>query len=377
MIYLDNAATGGRKPAAVKNAVNFTLNELCANPGHSGHKLSEKAAEIVFEVRKQIKELVGADSENEVCFTQNCTHAINAVLNGVLGSGDHAIISSLEHNAVLRPLNYLKKYKKVEFDVAEVDSGEDELTLERIEKLIKNNTKLIFLTSASNVTGKRLPISSVGELCRKHDILFAVDGAQGVGVLPINMKTMNIDYLCIAPHKGLYAPMGIGVLVARKNIDNILISGGTGSDSANPYQPEELPERIESGTVNLPGIVGCGAGISFVNALGTEKIYSHDLRLCRCLYRSLEHLGAELYTFYPDKYRYAPILSFNLSGYGSDEIGNYLSLNGIAVRSGLHCAPLAHKSIGTIDRGTVRVSPSVYNSEDDIEKLIFLLKRLI
>ncbi len=377
MIYLDNAATGGRKPDSVKKAVNDTLSRLCANPGHSGHRLSETAAEAVFDVRSKIKKMVGATSETEVCFTQNCTHAINVVLSGVLNSRDHVIISSLEHNAVLRPLNYLKLRNNVEFDVAEVYDTDDELTVRRIEKLINKNTKLVLLTAASNVTGKRLPLRSVGELCRRNGIMFAVDGAQGVGVLPLDMNVMNIDYLCIAPHKGLYAPMGVGVLVARKNIDNILISGGTGSDSANPYQPEELPERIESGTVNLPGIIGCGAGIDFVNSLGCEKIYKHEIDLCKELYRELVKMGAELYSCAPDMYRYAPLVSFNLKGYGSDEVGNYLSKQGIAVRSGLHCAPLAHKSIGTLDRGTVRVSPSVYNSENDIKKLIFLIKRLI
>ena len=377
VIYLDNAATGGKKPPCVVNAVNYAICELCANPGHSGHQISVKAVEAVYDVRKKLRELIGAEYENEVCFTQNCTHAINIVLQGVLKNGDHVVISSLEHNAVLRPLNYLKLNKDVEFDVAEVDLYNDEKTLGNIESLIKSNTKLIFLTAASNVIGKRLPLRSVGELCKSRNILFAVDGAQAAGVIPLDMCLLNIDYLCIAPHKGIYAPMGLGILVSRKPIDNVLIAGGTGSDSMNPYQPDELPDRIESGTVNLPGIIGCGAGIDFVRNIGIDNIHRYEMKLCANLYNKLNKIGAELYTPVPDIYSYVPLVSFNVKGYSSDEIGNLLSKEGIAVRSGLHCAPLAHGTIGTIERGTVRVSPSIYNTEEDVEKLIFIIKRLI
>ncbi len=377
MIYLDNAATGGKKPQSVINAVNKALLNLNANPGRSGHKLSVLASEKVFETRGKIAALVGSENESTVCFMQNCTHAINAVLHGVLKSGDHIIISSLEHNAVWRPINYLKEFKGIEYDIADVDLFNDENTILNIESLIKPNTRMVFVTSASNVVGKRLPLKSIGEVCRNRNIYFGVDGAQSVGVIPIDMQKMNIDYLCIAPHKGLYAPMGVGVLVARKSVENVLISGGTGSNSYERFQPEELPERLESGTLNLPAIVGCSAGIDFANSVGISNIYKKDIELCKLIFGELRSLKAVLYTEEPDIYRYAPLVSFNIRGYGSEEVGEYLGRHDVAVRSGLHCAPLAHKTIGTSDKGTVRVSPSIFNDESDINRLIFLLKRLI
>ncbi len=377
MIYLDNAATSGHKPREVIRAVNNALTRFCANPGRSGHSLSLKASELVFGVRSKISRFVNSNDQNTVCFTGNCTHAINVVLHGALKKGDHAIISSLEHNAVYRPINYIMRNKGVEYDIADVDMNDDSKTVENIESKIKPSTKLIFLTAASNVFGKRLPIKTVGELCRSRGILFAVDGAQAVGIIPIDMKEMNIDYLCIAPHKGLYAPMGVGVLVAERGIEDVLISGGTGSASAEVLQPDELPDRVESGTVNLPGIAGCGAGIDFVNSIGIDKIHSKEMEFCKTAYRGLKGLGAKLYTEEPDVYGYVPVLSFNLGSFNSEAVGSYLSDHSVAVRSGLHCAPLAHRSLNTLETGTVRIAPSLYNTACDAEKMIFLLKRLI
>ncbi len=377
MIYFDNAATGGRKPQTVISAVTEALKELCSNPGRGGYERSSKAEQKIFDARHKFYKLVNCENETNVCFTHNCTHAINAVLRGVLNCGDHLIISSLEHNAVWRTVNYLQSEKNIEFDIAEVDLNDDEITVKNIESLIKTNTKLIFVTAASNVIGKRLPLCAIGELCRRKGIAFGVDGAQAVGIVPIDMDKMNIDYLCIAPHKGLYAPMGVGVLVARKRIQNIIISGGTGSNSIENSQPDDLPERIESGTVSVPGIVGCSAGIDFVNSIGMDKIYSEEIKICKYIYRGLREIGAKLYVGEPDIYRYAPVISFNIENVQSEELGAYLGKNGIAVRSGLHCAPLAHKSINTLDTGTVRISPSIYNNLKDVERLFFILKKAI
>ncbi len=376
MIYLDNAATTGTKPKSVINAVNYALENLSANPGRGSYERSNKAAMSVFECRKTIKDFVGAESENNVCFTLNCTQAINMVLQGTLKSGDHVIISSLEHNAVVRPVYGMFSENGVEYSIAEV-SEDDDKTVENFKNLIKDNTKMIFVTAASNVTGKTLPVFKLGILCKERGILFGVDGAQAVGILPVDMDKMNIDYLCIAPHKGFYAPMGSGVLVAKKSIEKVLIKGGTGVNSLEVTQPEELPERVESGTVNLPGIFGVLAGVNFVKNRGLESIYKHEINLCQYCYDELSKIGAELYTKRPENLKTAPVISFNFAGKNSIFVAKKLAENNIAVRSGLHCAPLAHKQIKTLLTGTVRVSPSVFNTKADIDALIFTLKRVI
>ena len=372
MIYLDNAATTGRKPPSVVRAVTVALGRYSANPGRSGHRASEEAATAVFRARETVAKFFGSEGAETVVFTQNCTHSINAVLKGVLKRGDHVIVSSLEHNAVMRPL---VKWG-VDYDIAAV-SNDDGETVENFRKLICPNTRMIFCTGASNVLGTVLPIHELGMLCREQGLLFGVDAAQTAGVLPMDMQKDGIDYLCIAPHKGLYAPMGIGVLIARKPIENTLIEGGTGTNSASMEQPDSLPERLESGTVNLPAILGTETGIRFVENRGIETVYRHEITLTKALYEGLSRLPqAVLYTPAPELYRAAPVLSFNLADFSASEVADYLSRNGVAVRAGLHCAPSAHRVIGTLSGGTVRVAPSVFNQPYEIERVIGLLKRM-
>ena len=371
MIYFDNAATTGKKPQSVVKAVNDALINYSANPGRSGHSASVKAAEAVFGVREKIADFFGAEGAEGVCFTMNCTHSINCVIKGVLRTGDRVLTSSLEHNAVMRPI------KKIGtgFDIAEVSLEDDSKTLAQIESKIVPNTKLVICTGASNVLGKILPIKQIGEICKRKGVYFALDAAQTAGVLPIDMKEMNIDFLCIAPHKGIYAPMGVGVLVCRKGIDNTIIEGGTGTNSIELTQPDSLPERIESGTVNLPAILGIGAGLDYVKHIGIDKIYSHEMTLINELYKGLKaNPDIILYTPEPIKHGYAPVLSFNYRGLSSGETAEILSKNGIAVRGGLHCAPTAHKVIGTLDTGTVRVSVATFNNINEIKRLILLLQ---
>lgn len=376
IIYLDNAATGGVKPAEVIGAVNYALRNFSSNPGRSGHKKALETAFMIYNTRKKVADFFGSTNEQNVVFTLNCTHSMNCVIKGILNPGDHAIVSSLEHNAVMRPLNKVSKKMGVSYDIAEV-SPDDLQTVENFKRLINNRTKLIICTHASNVTGAVLPIKEIGELCKQHGIFFAVDAAQSGGVLKINMQEMNIDYLCVAPHKGLLAPMGIGILISEKPLPNTVLEGGTGSDSINLDQPEDLPERLESGTVNVPAIAGIGAGIDFINKRGIDNLYKHELSLIKYLHRSLSRLEkAELYTPEPAMFNCAPVLSFNFRGFNSSELAQYLSKNNIATRAGLHCAPLAHKSIGTLDFGTLRVSAGYFNSRSEIDFLIKVLKKL-
>lgn len=367
MIYFDNAATTGVKPQGVIKAVEKALVNYSANPGRSGHFAASKTAEEIFKIREKVADFFGASGPERVCFTMNCTHSINTVLKGVLKKGDHVIVSSLEHNAVMRPLTKIG----ISFDVAEVSLTDDNSTVKAFKNKIKPNTRLIFCTGASNVLGKILPIKEIGELCFQKGILFAVDAAQTAGVLPVNMKEMHIDYLCVAAHKGLYAPEGIGILICEKGIENTLIEGGTGTNSLEMYQPKNLPERIESGTINVPGIFGVSAGIDYVKKIGVDNIYKGELNLINELYRGLiKNPNIIFYTPDPNSFSYAPLLSFNYRGYESDKTAKILSENGFATRGGLHCAPSAHRQIGTHKSGTVRVSVASFNNIKEIHQLI-------
>ena len=367
MIYFDNAATTGKKPESVIKAVDHALRYFSVNPGRGGYELSQNCAEMVYECRRKVCGLFNCEREDKVVFTKNCTESINIVLKGVLQNNDHVITSSMEHNAVARPLYKLGK-SGVEVDYAEVIFGDPEATVRSFERLIKSNTKLIICTHASNVTGEIMPVEALGKLCHNNNILFAVDAAQTAGILPIDMVNMNIDYLCVASHKGLYAPMGTGILVTRGNIFDTIIEGGTGTDSISTSQPLDLPEMLESGTINVPGIAGLLAGIDFVNSKGIENIYRNELRLAEYLYKKLRSMGGiTVYTPYPQYMAIVPTISFNINGIPSAEVAQMLSDMGVAVRAGLHCAPLAHKRIGTLDVGTVRVCFSVFNNVNEID----------
>lgn len=373
MIYFDNAATTGRKPIGVIKAVDLSLRELSANPGRSGHTASLKVADAVYSVREKTAKFFGASGAENVVFTLNCTHSINCVIKGVLKPGEHTVTSTLEHNSVMRPL--IKE--QIPFDTAYVSLTDDRITLREFEKKIRPDTRLVICTGASNVFGKMLPIAEIGALCKDRGVLFAVDAAQIAGVIPINMREMNIDYLCIAPHKGLYAPMGIGILICEKPIENTIIEGGTGTNSIELVQPDTLPERLESGTVNVPEIMGISAGIDYVNQIGINKIYAHEMKLIRYLYKELSKIEkVELYTPEPRDGMYAPVLSFNIYGKTSTEVSEYLNEKGIAVRGGLHCAPFAHRQIGTLERGTVRVSVASFNTAAEAANLIKAIRRI-
>ena len=373
MIYFDNAATTGKKPLGVIRAVESALKELSSNPGRSGHTPSLKAADAVYSAREKAAEFFGASGAENVVCTLICTHSINCVIKGVLNKGEHAVTSSLEHNSVIRPL----VKEGTPFDTAHVSLTDDRETLREFERKIRPNTRLVICTGASNVFGKTLPIAEIGALCRDRGVLFAVDAAQIAGVMPINMREMNIDYLCVAPHKGLYAPMGIGVLICEKPIENTIIEGGTGTNSAELVQPESLPERLESGTVNVPEIMGLSAGIDYVKGIGIKKIYTHEMKLIRYLYRELSKIDrVQLYAPEPKDYAYAPVLSFNVYGKTSAEVSQYLNGKGIAVRGGLHCAPLAHRQIGTLERGAVRISVAAFNTSAEAASLIKAIKQM-
>lgn len=376
MIYLDNAATTSPKPQNVISNINHALLNLNANPGRSGHDLSVKAAETVYSCRQNIADFFGFDHPERVIFTQNCTHAINLLLKGLNLKGKKIVTSSLEHNAVIRPLHQLTQ-QGVKTEIAEVFFGDFGATLRSFERAIDSNTALVICTHASNVNGALLPIEKIGKLCRDRGILFAVDGAQTAGVFDINMKKMNIDFLCLPGHKGLYGPTGTGILLCKGDIDYPLITGGTGNRSADPKQPDEYPERLESGTLNLPGIAGLKAGIDFVKSKGIETIRQHETAISSYIYKNLHSTRqVTLYTPVPDSVLFAPIVSFNLKGMHSAQTAKLLNKAGFAVRGGLHCAPGAHRRMGTLDSGTVRVSPSAFTTRQQAFLFCETVKKL-
>ena len=376
MIYFDNAATSGKKPQQVVNAVSSALKNMSANPGRGGYQTSKDCSEMIYGCRKKATKFFGCENEMNVIFTANCTTALNFVMKGILKKGDHCIISSFEHNAVTRPAAALAK-TGVEFDVAELIPGDDGANVRAFQRLIRSNTRLAVCTHASNVTGDVFPIAAIGEMCAAHGILFAVDAAQTAGVLPIDMVRDNIDFLCVAPHKGLYAPMGTGMLISRKPIPRTLIEGGTGSESIKQDQPLDPPERFESGTVNVPGIAGISAGIDFIESYGLAKLYNHEISLAGRFYDGLSRIsGARVYSSHPKDSKHVPTISFNLSRISSEETASILAEMGVATRAGLHCAPYAHKRIGTLDGGTVRVCFSAFNTLGEVDYALMALRQI-
>jgi selenocysteine lyase/cysteine desulfurase len=322
--------------------------------------------------------MFGAQKPSNVVFTLNCTQALNMVIKGILKPGDHVVTSCVEHNAVMRPLNKLEDMG-ITYTAATVFPGDDEKTLDSFRKGINAKTALIICTHASNVWGIRLPVERIAALGKIYGIPILIDGAQSAGILPIDVQKMGIDFLCVAGHKGLYGPMGTGMLITNQSdkLDTI-IEGGTGTNSMKLCQPNEMPQKFESGTPNMPGICGLRAGMEFVKFKGREEIFSHENKLITYLYDNLKKIaGVKLYMPRPEKDFFVPLLSFNVDGYVSDEVGKILDQNGIEVRTGLHCSPAAHEFGGTSEIGVVRVSPSVFNTKAEVDKLVETIRMKI
>jgi len=377
MIYLDNAATSFPKPACVLRAVQQCQSCFAANPGRGGHKLAVKAAETVFETRQALAAFFGGDVQRTV-FCSNCTHAINLALKGSLKQGDHVIISSLEHNAVLRPLERLQAEHRVSYDVLQIDPKSTRTTLERAQALLRPETRMLFVTHVSNVFGTVLPIRALSLFAKTHGLLFGVDAAQSAGVLELDLKRDGIDLLCMPGHKGLFGPMGTGVLLFSDRVQpETLMEGGTGTLSLEKQQPQVLPEMYESGTLNLTGIAGLGAGLRFIGSNGgTKMICAHEVELIRTLREDLSVIRSiDLY----DNLRSTAaqtVLSFSLPDLGSEALASMLDSNGFAVRAGYHCAALAHTTYDTAGGGTVRVSPSIFNTKKQIKNFAFCVNQI-
>lgn len=377
LIYLDNASTSHPKPESVYRSMEEVV-RLSANPGRGGHRTALSLGRLVFETREALAELFGVTDSSRIVFTANATMAINTALFGLLVPGDRVVTSSMEHNAVTRPLRALQD-RGVEVVKVQADE-KGYLDPQNVRRAcLEKPTRLLLINHCSNVTGTLQPIEELGHWCRQQEILFMVDGSQSAGSFPLNIEGLAIDLYAAPGHKGLLGPQGTGFLYVRHGLQlTPLLYGGTGGNSHSDLAPEQMPERLECGTMNTPGLAGLKAAVEFIQDVGLEKICQREQQLLQKLIDGLTALdGVTLYGP-TDKGRHGAAVSFNVDGRDPSEVGFLLDHEyGISVRVGLHCAPDAHRTIGTYPRGTVRVSPTYLTRDEDIDGLLNALQKLL
>ena len=379
MIYLDNAATSFPKPRRVAEEQLRCMQLYGGNPGRGSHTLALAAAEKIYECREELASFFGCQNPENVIFTMNTTMALNTAIKGLLHRGEHVLISDMEHNAVFRPVYKLAQDGFITYNVFHTFSSDPARTADMIcasilEEL-RPNTKMIICAHASNICSASLPLAEIGALCRKKGILFVVDAAQSAGHLPIDMQKMQIDALCVPGHKGLWGPQGCGFLILGDGVvADTLIEGGSGYNSLEGNMPSEAPERYEAGTLPTPAIAGLLEGMREVKRLGLETIHSHESALTERL--------CERFSKMPKIKLYAPhhrggVLLFSLQDISSDRVGAFLNERGFCVRTGFHCAALAHATLGTPASGAVRVSPSLFNTMSQMDAFCDAVKELL
>jgi cysteine desulfurase family protein len=377
MIYLDNAATSWPKPEIVYQTMDKFLREKGGNPGRGSHSLAIAARATVEETRILVARFIHASEIERVVFTLNCTDSLNLGLKGLLKPGDHVITSCLEHNSVIRPLSKLEK-QGIRVTRLPVSAKTGTVMVEDIEKAITPRTRMMVMIHGSNVNGVIQPVEQYGAIARKHDLVFMVDAAQTAGQYHINVEANDIDLLAFSAHKGVLGPPGVGVLYIGPRVDlDTLHEGGTGSNSESEEQPDNLPYKFECGTVNSVGISGLGAGLKYIQGEGPDNIIAHELKLIRELIADLSVIpGVSLYKAL-DENQQAPVISINIKGYEPGEVGVILDQAfDIKVRSGLHCAPAAHKTLGTFPKGTVRLSVGYFNTSDEIKQTVQAIAKI-
>ncbi len=380
-IYLDNGSTSFPKPACVPDAVFRYMTACGSNVGRGGYEAAYDAEELVFETRERLCTLFHGEDARCAVFTPNITVSLNVLLKGFLHPGDHVLVSSMEHNAVMRPLRQLEA-QGVTFD--RVPCREDgTLPLEAAEHLLRENTKLFVCLHASNVCGTLLPVAEIGAFCKRHHLRFFLDSAQTAGVFPIDMQKMNLDAVAFTGHKGLLGPQGTGGIVMREDLSKALtplLSGGTGSMSHTEFMPEFLPDRFEAGTMNLPGIAGLHAALGFLQETGLDTIRAHELGLTKRFLDGIAPLAEEgrlRLIGLPGIENRTGVVSLQMPKHELAEIAAALDERfGISTRVGLHCAPAAHKTLGTFPTGAIRFSFGFFNTEEDVDCAVSALGTL-
>lgn len=375
MIYLDNGATSFPKPKGMIMEMEDCIMNYCGNPGRSGHNMSIRTGEAVYNARKAVASLFGIEEVGRLVFTKNTTESLNLGLMGYLRKGDHVITTSMEHNSVLRPLKELEQ-RGVSHTIVR-GSKEGYVSVGAIAKAIEENTRLIVMTAASNITGTIMPIKEVGDLAHRQGILFMVDAAQSAGSVPLDVNIEHISMLAFPGHKGLLGPLGTGGLYVAPEVEiEPLVCGGTGTESKSRVQPRDFPEGFESGTVNAPGIIGLGYSAKFIERIGIETIGFYERDLIDRFDEAMKNMDF-VQTYGPSAEKKTGITLFNIEGIECEEVTARLNREfGIAVRGGYHCAGLAHKTIGTWDSGAVRLSVGPFNTGRDIDRAIDAVWRI-
>ena len=377
MIYLDNAATSFPKPPAVYDAVNTFMRAIGASAARSAHRSAIEAGRIVFSARERLASLFAVQDAARIVFTSNATAGLNIALLGTLKPGDTVITSSMEHNSVMRPLRHLEKERGAKVEVIPC-AKPGVVDLGRWESALAKRPKLAIVNHGSNVTGTIAPVAEIGRWCRNNGVLFAVDAAQTAGVVPIDVEAMNIDFLAFSGHKGLMGIQGTGGLFIRRGCDPMpLAFGGTGSNSESDEQPVFLPDRYESGTYNGPGIAALDAGVAFIGQKGIPAIMRHGADLVRYLFDRLDTMPRIVIHGPKSPDTMLPTVSVTVDGLDNGFVAQRLNDEfDIAVRVGLHCAPMAHRTIGTFPAGTIRISLGVFTTHEDIAALALALEKI-
>lgn len=375
MIYFDNAATTLHKPQEVIEAVVSALNTL-GNAGRGANSISLDSNRAIFNARENIANFFKIGNSSRVAFTSNSTEALNIAIKGLLLPSDHVITTVLEHNSVLRPLYEMEK---IGTGLTIIDADEKgNLNYCDIEKNIRPNTKAIVCTHNSNLTGNSIDINRISNICKTHNLIFILDASQSAGIFPIDVTNPNIDILCFTGHKSLYGPQGTGGIYVREGIDlKPLKSGGTGVMTFEKEQPLEMPTHLEAGTLNGHGIIGLSAGINFINSVGIDNIRTYEHKLMNYFYNGIKNIdGVIIYGDFSDQNR-SPIVTLNIKDYNSGDVEQeLLETYGICTRAGGHCAPLMHKSMGTVTQGAVRFSFSYFNTIEEVECAINAIKNI-
>lgn len=376
MTYFDNSATSFPKPSESIEYLNDFVMNIGGNPGRSGHSLSLEAARVIFEAREKLTALIGMTDSERLVFTQNGTESLNLAILGLLKEDDHVVTTSMEHNSVMRPLEYLRVERGITYTKASC-TPEGILDMDDLQKALRPNTRAVIINHGSNVTGAIQPIEQIKEFA--GDALLIIDACQTVGSVPIDMEKINADILCFSCHKSLFSIQGVGAIYLRKGIDlKPLKLGGTGSKSESIEHPAFLPDKYECGTPNTPGIASLLGGLAFIQREGIEKIVWKKYSLRELLLRGLRDIeGVEVYghkTTLPESH--LAVISFNIKGMLPSQTGYELNKRSMYVRVGLHCSPAAHQTVGTFPEGTVRVSPGYFTEEGDIASFLKAVKEI-
>jgi cysteine desulfurase family protein len=376
MIYLDNAATSFPKPKETIEALNNFVLNIGGNPGRSGHTLSLEAARIIFETREKLTGFIGGHNSERLIFTQNGTESLNLAILGLLGEKDHVITTSMEHNSVMRPLTFLQKEKGIQLSIAKC-SSEGIVDFDNLKSLMRNNTKAVIVNHGSNVTGTIQGLQGLKKVI--GDTILILDACQTMGAYPIDVERDGIDLLCFSCHKSLYSIQGLGALYMKDGIDlTPLRFGGTGSKSESVEQPAVLPDKYESGTPNTPAIASLHGGLTFIENTGFEKIIERKRTLRENIVEGLSSTE-DIELCGPSQhagYALLPVISFNIKNLLPSEVGYLLNKEEIYTRVGLHCSPVAHKTIGTYSHGTVRAAPGYFTTDEDIGRFLEVIRRI-